>query len=75
MDRYAWLEHEGGVWHLLTSPVVAAGGATRRWSSGRHAILDLQYEGWRIVAPYPGTSGAGVEGRPVYGYGLARTLH
>jgi len=75
MNRYAWLEHEGGMWHFLTSPVAGTGESTRRWSSGRHAILELIEEGWSIVRPYPGVPSVQSDGEAVYGYGLTRTIH
>ncbi len=75
MNRYAWLEQEGGIWHLLTSPVAGTGESIRHWSSGRHAILELTEEGWSIVRSYPSAPSDKSSGDVVYGYGLTRTVH
>ena len=75
MKRYAWLEHEGGTWHFLTSPLAVTGESIRRWSSGRIAILELVEEGWSIVRPYPGVPSVDSDEEVVYGYGLTRTIH
>ena len=75
MYRYAWLELEGGMWHLLTSLCADPGESTRRWSNSRLAILELKEEGWTVVRPYPADCYLDETGEPVVGYGLARTIH
>jgi hypothetical protein len=51
-QRYAWLEQEGGMWHLLTNLFANPGEATRRWSNKHNALEELANEGWAIVYPY-----------------------
>ena len=75
MQRYAWLEHDGKLWHFLTSLSAAPGESTRRWSDERHAILELMEEGWTVVRPYPRVFHLPDAQVSVNGYGLTRTLH
>ena len=51
--RYAWLEHEEGIWHLLTNLFADPVESTRRWSSRQLAFNELMREGWVIVGAYP----------------------
>jgi hypothetical protein len=75
MRRYAWLEHDRGNWHFLTSPLADYSESTRQWPNVRQAILALLEEGWTIVGQYPGVPIARTDGETVSGYGLTRTVH
>jgi len=76
MNRYAWLEHEDGTWHFLTSLFADPGESTRRWSDKQRALDELTKEGWTVVRPYPEKiSMARESGNGLYGYGLIRTVH
>jgi hypothetical protein len=75
-SRYAWLEHEEGIWHFLTSLFAEPMESTRRWSSRQHAFDELIQEGWVIVGSYPENSSmpqpdCGGSG----GYGLMQIGH
>ncbi len=75
-SRYAWLEHEDGTWHFLTSLFADSMESTRRWSNRQHALDELIKEGWVVIGSYPENSsvprpdcgGAG-------GYGLMQVGH
>jgi len=75
-SRYAWLEHEKGTWHFLTSLWADPGESTRRWSQKKHALDELTKEGWTIVGSYPEYPSIP---RPAcggaWGYGLMRIGH
>jgi hypothetical protein len=76
MHRYAWLEHEDGKWHLLTSLFADPGESTRRWSDKQCALDELMNEGWTVVRPYP--EKPVIAKRPggcLCGYGLIRSVH
>lgn len=76
MHRYAWLEHEGGMWHLLTSLFADPGESTRKWSDRQRALDELRQEGWTVVRPYPERLiTARQPGNGLDGYGLMRTIH
>ncbi len=76
MHRYAWLEHEDGKWHFLTSLFADPGESTRRWSDRQCALDELIKEGWTVVRPYPEKPSVAREpGNSLYGYGLIRTVH
>ncbi len=76
MHRYAWLEHEGGMWHFLTSLFADPAESTRRWSDRQCALDELIKEGWVVVRPYPEQiSLERQSGNCLYGYGLMRTIH
>ena len=53
VSRYAWLEHERGIWHFLTDLFAGPEESTRRWSNKQHALNELIKEGWTIVGSYP----------------------
>jgi hypothetical protein len=53
VNRYAWLEHEGGMWHFLTDLFADPVKSTRRWSDKQLALEELMQEGWTVVYPYP----------------------
>jgi hypothetical protein len=75
-SRYAWLEHEQGMWHLLTDLFAYPEDSTRRWSDSQHALDELIKEGWTIVSSYPEDS---TVVRPscdgAWGYGLMWVGH
>jgi hypothetical protein len=76
MHRYAWLEHEDGKWHFLTSLYADPEESTRRWSDEQHALDELMDEGWTVVRPYPEKPLTGRQsGNCLFGYGLVRTIH
>jgi hypothetical protein len=76
MNRYAWLEHEGGKWHFLTSLFADPGESTRRWSDKQCALEELMKEGWTVIRPYPEKPSATRQsGNCLYGFGLMRTIH
>lgn len=52
-SQYAWLEHEKGIWHFLTSLFADPKESTRRWSNRQHALDELIKEGWMIIGSYP----------------------
>lgn len=52
-DRYAWLEHEKGKWHFLTSLFADVHESKRSWSTKRRALDALIREGWTVVGSYP----------------------
>ncbi|MBN1568296.1 MAG: hypothetical protein JXA73_10655 [Acidobacteria bacterium] len=76
VTRYAWLEHEKGVWHFLTDLFADPSESTRRWTNRQLALDELRNEGWTIVGSYPDN---GSTPRPACGgssgYGLMRAGH
>jgi hypothetical protein len=71
MHKYAWLEHEGGMWHFLTDLFADPVKSTRRWSDKQLALEELVREGWSIVYPYP--EKLPMQPQPsekIFGYGL-----
>lgn len=69
--RYAWLEHDAGTWHLLTSLFADSMESTRHWSSRQHALDELMKEGWVVVGSYPENSSVPrPDGGGAGGYGL-----
>jgi hypothetical protein len=74
MRRYAWLEHEGGLWHFLTDLFADPRDSNRQWSDRQRALDELLEEGWTVVRPYPGQPAAGqISGNRIHGYGLMQT--
>jgi hypothetical protein len=76
MHRYAWLELDGGLWHLLTHLNADPGESTRQWADEQRALEELMEEGWRIVRPYP--ENLPIQRQPgerLFGYGLTRSVH
>jgi hypothetical protein len=74
--RYAWLEHEDGMWHFLTSLFADPSESTRRWSDQQCALDELINEGWTIIRPYPEPLSANRNSEScLCGYGLVRTIH
>ena len=51
-QKYAWLEHEGGMWHLLTSLFGDPSDSERKWDDEKSALRELEDEGWIVVYPY-----------------------
>ena len=51
-QKYAWLEHEGGLWHFLTNLFEDPGKSMRKWSDEQSALKELEIEGWVVVYPY-----------------------
>ena len=73
MRRYAWLEHEGGVWHFLTDLFADPRSSSRRWSDQQRALVELMEEGWTVVSPYLGRPAMNqISGDRIHGYGLMR---
>jgi len=76
VTRYAWLEHDNGVWHFLTDLFADPAESTRRWSNKKYALDELMKEGWTIVGSYPEAHSTP---RPACGgtggYGLMRVGH
>jgi hypothetical protein len=56
MHRYAWLEHEEGMWYFLTDLFADPGESNRRWSDKMRALDELRREGWAVISPYPDKS-------------------
>jgi len=52
IQRYAWLESEGGFWHFLTNLFEDPSKSRRRWSDENCALQELENEGWVVVYPY-----------------------
>jgi len=50
MNRYAWLEFNGGTWRLLTGNPE---NPSRSWADRRLALSELAEEGWKISGPFP----------------------
>jgi hypothetical protein len=74
IHRYAWLEHERGMWHFLTHLFADPAKSTRRWSDKQLALEELMSEGWSIVYPYPEQPQAKTQTPArVCGYGLMWT--
>jgi hypothetical protein len=75
-SRYAWLEHEEGSWHFLTSLFDEPTRATRRWGNRQRALNELTKEGWVIVGAYPElASMPSPDGGGARGYGLMQVGH
>jgi hypothetical protein len=73
MRRYAWLEHEAGLWHFLTDLLADPQDSNRRWSDQQCALDELLEEGWTVVRPYPGRLVMEqISGTQIHGYGLMR---
>ncbi len=73
MNRYAWLEFDGGTWHLLTDN---RENPSRRWADKGLALSELAEEGWKISGPFPkrfGLDPTANEG--LYGFILSRAVH
>ena len=51
-QKYAWLEHDGGMWHLLTSLFGDPADSERKWDDEQNALRELEDEGWVVVYPY-----------------------
>jgi len=52
IQRYAWLEHEGGAWHFLTNLFENPCKSMRNWTDENCALQELGNEGWVVVYPY-----------------------
>lgn len=52
IQKYAWLEHEGGVWCFLTNLFANPGKSIRKWTDEKIALQELENEGWVVVYPY-----------------------
>ena len=77
MNRYAWLEFDGGMWHFVKNLCAVPSESTRRWSDKDCALTDLTGEGWTVVRPYSANRPAGENGEnknAISGYGLVRHL-
>ena len=74
MHRYAWLEHEGGLWHFLTDLFADPRKSNRRWSDQQRALDELMEEGWTVVRPYRRLATEQASGNRIHGYGLMRTI-
>jgi hypothetical protein len=72
MYRYAWLEFDGGLWHLVEDLCASPGKSTRRWSDRESALAELMGEGWSVVRPYASKHAMGEISTEVTGYGLVR---
>ena len=72
MYRYAWLEFDGGMWHLVKDLFADPGKSTRRWSDRECALTDLMEEGWTVVRPYSSKPAMGENQGGISGYGLVR---
>ncbi len=51
--QFAWLELDGGMWHLLTGIRDEPREAARKWADRDEAFAELREEGWEITGPYP----------------------
>ena len=75
MHRYAWLEHEGGMWHFLTNLFADPRKSTRRWLDKQRALEELTGEGWTVVYPYRDPFMNQVSSDNACGYGLMWVDH
>ncbi len=50
MNRYAWLDFDGGTWCLLTD---SSENSSRTWADKSAALCELAEEGWKISGPFP----------------------
>ena len=74
--RYAWLEHEKGMWHLLTDLFAAPEDSARKWPDHQHALDELTQEGWAVVSAYPESLAVPRStGNGTWGYGLIWVGH
>ncbi len=72
MNRYAWLDFEGGAWHLLTDSPESL---PRRWADRNLALSQLAEEGWSISGPFPRRSGPDpASNQGLYGFILSRAV-
>ncbi len=72
MNRYAWLDFNGGAWLLLTDN---PDNPPRRWADRSVALSQLTKEGWRISGPFPKRSGPDpTSDQGLYGFVLSRTV-
>jgi hypothetical protein len=75
MQRYAWLEHDDDMWHLLAHLAADPRESARRWIDRQDALSELMAEGWIVVRSYPSRLPSRKTGKKVYVYGLTRTVH
>ena len=74
--RYAWLEHEEGMWHLLTDLFAAPEDSARKWPDRQNALDELTQEGWSVVSAYPENHTVSrPTGSGTWGYGLIWVGH
>jgi len=76
MPQYAWLELDGGMWHLLAGISAKPNETCRKWAGKDSAIEELKQEGWTVSGPYPNQLSCKLNISPKFhGYGLERTIH
>jgi hypothetical protein len=76
VHRYAWLEHENGSWHFLTSLFADPAESTRRWPDRKLALDELISEGWTVIRSYhERPSRENCLKNCIHGYGLMITIH
>lgn len=76
MPQYAWLELNGGMWHLLTGIRAKPNDISRTWADKNAALEELRQEGWTVSGPYPNQLSRKLNISPKFhGYGLIRTVH
>jgi len=76
MNKYAWLEHDDGMWHFLTNLYSDPMESSRKWCDEQLALDELMEEGWTVVRPYPKKLPMPQQfGNSECGYGLMRTIH
>lgn len=73
--RYAWLEHEEGMWHFLTDLFSDPGDSTRSWSDSLGALEELRKEGWTVVAPYPDSDQSTARGYGLHKSGMVTSIN
>jgi hypothetical protein len=74
--QYAWLEFNGGRWHLLTDVRKKPCLKNRNWPDTDAALTELEAEGWIIFGYYPNELSERLGlGNKCQGYGLRRTIH
>jgi hypothetical protein len=73
MREIAWLDFNGGYWHLVTSK---ANDRDCKWVNRDSALSDLTAERWIIDGPHGKQPTIKHDAnRHFYGYGLMRTIH
>jgi hypothetical protein len=75
MQRYAWLEYDNSMWHLLADLSADPEESARRWLDRQDALSELMAEGWIMISRHPSGLTSRETGEEVYVYGFGRTAH
>ena len=75
MQRYAWLEYDNSMWHLLADLSADPEESARRWLDRQDALSELRAEGWIMISRHPSGLTSRETGEEVYVYGFSRMAH